>query len=89
MSSIDWFIQQVSERGLEAQITEVDVIKVDKEKYMDNDITSFSAQQLRAKILSNDPSPTCYDKDGQIKPWAREMLRTYQKSVQQSQTQQE
>ena len=125
LSSVDWFIQQASERDLEVQITEVDVIKVDKEKYMDktdtrtpeerqkdvyqgvidiatkhkdsitgftlgdfNDITSFSAQQRRAKILSNDPSPTCYDKDGHIKPWAREILRTYQESVQQSQTQQ-
>lgn len=125
LSSVDWFIQQASEKGLEVQITEVDVIKVDKEKYMDktdtrtpeerqkavyqrvidiatkhkdsitgftlgdfNDITSFSAQQQRAKILSDDPSPTCYDKDGQIKPWAKEMLITYKNEVIQSQTQQ-
>ena len=118
LRSVDWFIQQASERGLEVQITEVDVIKVDKEKYMDktdtrtpeerqkavyqgvidiatkhkdsitgftlgdfNDITSFSAQQQRAKILSNDPSPTCYDKEGQIKPWAREILSTYKNEV--------
>ncbi len=101
---------------LEIQITELDVIKVNKEQVNDlspeenqervykeifdissrqmfkgnlsgvtlgdfNDATSYSAYQERALNESTDPSPTMFEEDGRIKPFAENLIDNFKNDM--------
>ena len=46
-----------------------------------NDTTSFSAQTARSKVESNDPSPTLYQEDGKVKPFAEGLVADMRSNV--------